>query len=315
VADIQTKIISLIKVARPIQWVKNVSVFAALVFSGNLYNKPLFIKAFWAFWIFCLASSATYILNDIFDAKKDALHPIKRMRPIASGKLPVTLAIIECVILALVSLQLANIISDLLFILVAFYLTLQVAYSTFLKKLAIIDIIVIATGFVIRIYAGAFAINAHLSVWFLLCVISTALFLAAGKRRAELSVVGKETKTRTSLGHYPRELLNSYVTMFANAAWMSWALFTFFESPAVPKNLWLFLADFSKTTTISKLLMITIPFAIFAIMRYQSLIFEGRSESPEKVLLTDSPLIASVMIWVILVIWVLYGTFQFTFAA
>lgn len=314
-ADIQTKIISAIKIARPIQWVKNISVFAALVFSGNLYHKILFENTFWTFWIFCFASSATYIFNDIFDAPKDRLHPIKKNRPLASGKLPLSFAIIECLFFCLIALQLANAISNLLFILVIAYLTLQVAYSSFLKKFAIIDIIIIATGFIIRVYAGAFAINAHLSVWFLLCVISTALFLASGKRRSELGIVGKDAKTRSSLNHYPRELLNSYVTMFANAAWMSWALFTFFESPAVPQNLWLFLAEFSKTTTISKLLMVTIPFSIFAIMRYQGLIFEGRSESPEKVLLTDIPLITSIAIWVILVIWVLYGKLQLNLAA
>jgi decaprenyl-phosphate phosphoribosyltransferase len=312
-ADISTKIISAIKIVRPLQWAKNLSVFAALIFSGNLYNKPLFLNIFWTFWIFSFAASATYIFNDIFDAPKDRLHPIKRNRPIANGTLPVPIAIAECIFLALMALMLANIISSLLFILILFYLILQVAYSAFLKKLAIIDIIVIATGFVIRVYAGAFAINAHLSVWFLLCVISTALFLASGKRRSELGNLGKDSGTRTSLGHYPKELLDSYVTMFASSAWLSWALFTFFESPAVPKNLWLFLAEFSKTTTISKLLMITIPFAIFAIMRYQGLIFEGRSESPEKVLLSDIPLVTSVLIWTFLVIWILYGGIQLGF--
>lgn len=311
-ANLSQQFINAVKIARPIQWVKNISVFAALVFSGNLYNKVLFTNTFWTFWIFCFISSATYIINDIFDVKKDRLHPIKKNRPLASGKLSIVVAIFECITLVVISLELSSMISGLVLAITLIYLLLQIAYSSFLKKLAIIDIIVIAAGFIIRVYAGAFAINAHLSVWFLLCVISTALFLASGKRRSELSLVGKDTKTRTSLGHYPKELLNSYVTMFANAAWMSWALFTFFESPAVPKNLWLFLAEFSKTTTISKLLMVTIPFAIFAIMRYQGLIFEGRSEAPEKVLLSDIPLITSIFIWVLLVIWVLYGGIQFT---
>lgn len=312
-ANIQTQIINAVKVTRPIQWVKNLSVFASLVFAGELYNKLLFINVFWTFWIFCFAASSTYIFNDIFDAPKDRLHPIKKNRPIASGKLSVPVAILECIFLATISLSLASAISSLLFILTLTYLIIQVAYSLFLKKLAIIDIIIIATGFVIRVYAGAFAINAHLSVWFLLCVISTALFLASGKRLAELGNLGRDSKTRASLGRYPRGLLSSYVTMFANAAWMSWALFTFFETPAVPKNLLLFLAEFSKTTTISKLLMLTIPFAIFAIMRYQGLIFEGRSEAPEKVLLKDISLMASVGIWTLLVIWILYGGIQLGF--
>src|SRR5260221_6608186 len=301
-ANIQTEIKSLILVARPIHWVKNLSVVAALIFSGLLYNKIFFVNTFLTFWIFSFAASATYILNDIFDVRRDRLHPIKKNRPIASGNLPISLAIFECFFLAGLALSLANLISSALFLLTFTYLIMQVLYSSFLKNLPIIDIIIIATGFVIRVYAGAFAINAHLSVWFLLCVISVALFLASGKRRAELGNIGKDGKTRLSLAKYPRELLNSYVTMFGNAAWMSWALFTFNEAPAVPKNLWLFLAEFSKTTTISKLLMVTIPIVIFGIMRYEALIFEGQSEAPEKVLLKDKALVISVLSWTILII-------------
>lgn len=309
--DIQTKIDSLvgnvIKVARPVHWVKNLSVFAALIFSGNLYDKHLFALVFWSFWVFNFAASTTYIFNDIMDAKKDRLHPIKRNRPIAKGTLPISIAIIECLTLFVISIILANRLSPALFLLVVIYLILQVLYSMFLKNVPIIDILIIATGFVIRVYAGAFVIDAHLSIWFLLCVISAALFLASGKRRAELGVMGDSGKTRESLAHYPKDLLNSYVTMFANSAWMSWALFTFFESPKTPQNLWLFLAEFSKTTSIQKLLMITIPVTIFAIMRYQSLIFAGRSEAPEKVLLTDKALVVSVGLWTGMVIWILYG--------
>ena len=312
-ANIQTQIKSLVLVTRPIHWIKNLSVFAALIFAGELYNKAFFINVFLTFWIFSFAASATYILNDIFDRNRDKLHPTKRNRPIASGNLPISLAILECVFLTALALTLASIISNALFLLTITYLIMQILYSSFLKNLPIIDIIIIATGFVIRVYAGAFAINAHLSVWFLLCVISVALFLASGKRRAELGLLGKDGKTRLALARYPRELLNSYVTMFGNAAWMSWALFTFFESPAVPKNLWLFLAEFSKTTTISKLLMITIPIVIFGIMRYEALIFEGQSEAPEKVLLKDKALVISVLSWTILIIWILYGGIMFHF--
>ncbi len=312
-ADIQTQIKSLIKIARPIHWVKNLSVFAALIFSGLLYEKVAFVNVFWTFWVFSFAASATYIFNDIFDAKRDRLHPIKKNRPIASGKLPVSLAILECGFLTVFALSVANSISGALFFLTLTYLILQILYSSFLKNLPIIDIIIIAAGFVIRVYAGAFAINAHLSVWFLLCVISVALFLASGKRLSELGSMGAEGKTRASLAKYSKELLNSYVTMFGSAAWMSWALFTFFETPAVPKNLWLFLAEFSKTTTISKLLMVTIPIVIFAVMRYQALIFEGRSEAPEKVLLKDVSLMVSIAVWTFLVVWILYGGFMLHF--
>ncbi len=298
----------LIKLARPLHWTKNLSIFAALVFSGDLYEKGTFFTVFLAFMAFNLAASSTYMFNDILDANRDRLHPIKKSRPIARGSVPKSLALILACLLAVTALTWASLLSYLFFLALLAYLLLQIAYSLFLKNLHIIDILIIASGFVLRVYSGAFVIDAHLSVWFLLCVISAALFLASGKRRAELGAVDKPGLTRKSLSHYSRELLNSYVTMFGNAAWMSWALFTFFEPTRIPPSLWLFLAELSKTTTINKLLMITIPVTIFGIMRYQNLIFEGRSEAPEKLLLTDIPLVASVAIWVGLVIFILYGT-------
>jgi 4-hydroxybenzoate polyprenyltransferase len=297
-----------IKVARPIHWIKNQSLFAALVFTRNLFVKILFVKVFWAFIVFNLATSAAYIFNDILDAKADRRHPIKKKRPIAAGKLSPLTALLVTLILALSSLYLALSLNSLFFFAVLTYLILQVLYSLGLKNLPILDILIIAFGFIIRVYSGAFVINAHLSVWFLLCVISASLFLAAGKRRAELNTIQFSSGlTRKSLGRYQRELLNSYVTMFGNAAWMSWALFTFFESPKAALDIWLFLAELSRTTTIDKLMMITIPVVIFGIMRYESLIFEGRSEAPEKVLLTDKALISSVALYAGLVIWILYG--------
>ena len=295
-------------VARPIHWVKNLTIFAPLVFTGTLFIKSYFINALFAFIVFCFATSATYVFNDVLDVEKDKIHPIKKNRPVASGKISVPMALLESIVLAIIAATLGESINHLFFFMVLAYMFLQVLYSLFLKNIAIIDILVIAAGFVFRIYAGAFVINAHLSVWFLLGVISIALFLASGKRRSELGMIDKtEGVTRKSLSNYSKTLLDSYVTMFGNAAWMSWALFTFFESPRVTLPLWLFLAEISKTTTINKLLMITIPLAIFGIMRYESLIFEDRSESPEKVLLTDKPLIASVISWVLIVIWIFYS--------
>ncbi len=301
-------LIEIIKVSRPIHWIKNLALFAALLFSGNLFFKPLLYKVVWAFFVFNLAASATYIFNDIKDVKFDKLHPIKKRRPMASGKLPVPVGLITAITFATAALILAAGINSLYFYIILGYLVLQLAYSLGLKNIPIIDILIIATGFVIRVYAGAFVIDAHLSVWFLLCVISVALFLASGKRRAELNIVEKTAQTtRKSLTKYKRELLNSYVTMFGNAAWMSWALFTFYESPKASLPVWLILAEFSRTTTVDKLLMITIPIVIFGIMKYQSLIFEGRSEAPEKLLLSDKALIVSILLWLGLVVSVLYG--------
>jgi 4-hydroxybenzoate polyprenyltransferase len=264
--------ISAIKLARPVHWVKNLALFAALVFSGELFTEGLLQTVIWAFISFCFVSSATYIINDIKDAKRDRLHPIKKNRPVASGAIPVHIAVFEALVFLALSLFIAVNLDSFLFTASVFaYFILQLLYSFFLKNLAIIDILIIASGFIIRVYAGAFVVDVHLSVWFLLCVISTALFLASGKRRAEYNIVGN-TKgvTRKSLLKYDGDLLSSYVTMFGSATWLSWALFTFFESPPAPLPVWLFLAELSRTTTINKL-------------------------------------VSSVALWVILIVWIIYG--------
>lgn len=310
----KTPIISVIsgviKVARPVHWVKNLSVFAALFLSGYLLDTASFKNVFWAFISFCFITSSTYIINDICDRKLDILHPIKKYRPIASGDLPIKMAIFELLSLLFAGLFVAIFANlDPFFLtIIIIYVILQLFYSLGLKNIAILDIVIIAAGFVLRVYAGAFVINAHLSVWFLLCVISVALFLASGKRRAELNVVqNTETLTRKSLGGYQKDLLNSYVTMFGNASWMSWSLFTFFESPRTSVPFWLILAELSKTTAIGKMLMFTIPVTIFGIMRYESLIFQEKGETPEKLLLTDKALMGAAVVWVFLVYWVLYS--------
>lgn len=300
--------IQMIKIARPIHWVKNLAIFGALLLTGTLYETGLFKDVFYAFISFSLATSATYIFNDIVDAKSDKIHPVKKNRPIASGKLPLFLAIVEMLFLIFISLSIAISLNQLFFTIVIVYLLMQLFYSLGFKNLHVIDILIIASGFILRVYAGAFIINAHLSVWFLLCVVSASLFLAAGKRRAEINLLeAVDGGTRKSLSKYTKELLNSYVTMFGNATWMSWSLYTFFESPKASLDFWLRLAELSRATTIDKLMMLTIPVVIFGIMRYEALIFEGKSEAPEKLLLTDKALIISLGLWVTIVYWILYS--------
>jgi len=301
-------LINLIKVARPLHWIKNLAVFSALIFSGTLLAPGYLEKTIIAFLSFCLVSSSIYIINDIFDAPKDRLHPIKKQRPIAAKLLSPQIALLESAVFFLASIRLADKLEGLFVITIVAYFIIQILYSSILKKIAVLDIIIIASGFILRVYGGAFAINAHLSVWFLLCVISVSLFLASGKRRAELSIFQtEEGDTRPALLGYHRELLNSYVTMFGNAAWMSWSLFTFFESPKISLPVWVLLAEISKTITVNKLLMITIPFVIFGIMRYEKLIFEEKTEGPEKVILKDTPLLVSVFTWATLVLFILYS--------
>ncbi len=300
--------LQIIRVARPIHWVKNFALFGALLLTGTLFEKGLFYDVLIAFIAFSFATSATYIFNDIIDSNLDKLHPVKKFRPIASGKLPIPIAIFEFFIFITLSLLIAYSLNQLFFSLIITYLIMQAFYSLGLKNMHVIDILIIASGFVIRVYAGAFIINAHLSAWFLLCVVSASLFLAAGKRRSEINLLeAVDGGTRKSLSKYSKELLNSYVTMFGNATWMSWSLYTFFESPKASFDFWLALAELSRATTIDKLMMLTIPVVIFGIMRYEALIFEGKSEAPEKLLLTDKALIIAIGLWVTLVYWIIYS--------
>lgn len=301
-------LIAAIKIARPIHWIKNFALFAAIFLTGTLFEKGLFQNVFVSFIAFSFSTSATYIFNDLMDVKKDRLHPSKKYRPLASGKLPIHLAVIEMVIFLILGLLIAETVNHLFFILLVVYLIMQFFYSIGLKNIHVVDILIIATGFILRVYAGALVIDAHLSVWFLLCVVSASLFLAAGKRRSEINLVeATDGGTRQSLSKYSRELLNSYVTMFGNATWMSWSLYTFFESPKASLDFWLVLAEVSRATTVNKLMMATIPIVIFGLMRYEALIFEGKSEAPEKLLLTDKALLIAVTLWVIVVYWIMYS--------
>ncbi len=301
-------VLQIIRAARPIHWIKNLALFGALLLTGTLYETGLFKDVLIAFFSFSFATSATYIFNDLLDLKSDRLHPVKKHRPIASGKLPAYIAILELIFFIFLSLTVAISLNQLFFTLTLVYLIIQIFYSLGLKNTPVIDILVIASGFIIRVYAGAFIINAHLSVWFLLCVVSASLFLAAGKRRAEINLLeAVDGGTRKSLTKYSKELLNSYVTMFGNATWMSWSLYTFFESPKASLDFWLRLAELSRATTIDKLMMLTIPVVIFGIMRYEALIFEGKSEAPEKLLLTDKALIIALGLWIAIVYWILYS--------
>lgn len=260
--------------------------------------------------IFTILTSAIYFFNDIIDVRRDKLHPVKKKRPIASGQISITVAGFAFMVGIFVSLSMAHLVSLFFFLACLAYFILQISYALILKKIVLIDILAIASGFIIRVYAGALAINVHMSVWFLLCVISLALFLAAGKRRTELTILEqKAARHRKTLTHYSPALLDSYLSMFANSAWMSYSLFTFFAPPPPIGQRILFLADLPLTFSgINKWLMITIPVVIFGIMRYLRIIHEGtRAESPEKVLLSDKTLSATVAIWIFLVVIIIYG--------
>jgi 4-hydroxybenzoate polyprenyltransferase len=299
----------LIKAARPRQWVKNFALFAALIFSGSLFNHPDQIKAFEAFLLFCGFSTATYLLNDVFDIERDRLHPFKKKRPIAAGIISPTVAVVIALVLIVILLPIAYKLAPAFFLASVLYLILQLFYSSFLKQVILLDVIVIATGFVLRIYAGVWAIDAHLNVWFLLSVTSFALFLAIGKRRSELTLMqANASKHRETLLHYPENLLDILTSMFANSTWLTYALFAFLQPPIItPLHLTSLFDQIDVSLGEAKYFMATVPVVIYGFMRYLYIIYEKKEgESPERVLITDTPLLSSVLIWLIMTIGIIY---------
>lgn len=304
-------LIALLKTLRPRQWIKNFALFGALIFAGLLYQKGAFELVLQAFFVFTILSSTTYIFNDLLDVKADRLHPFKKNRPIASGALPIPIAFFALIAGAIIGVTWAYSLNFYFFISCLVYLFVQILYTGYLKKVAIMDVIVIAFGYLIRVYAGAFVIQAHMDVWFLLTVISASLFLAVGKRRGEMTMMMSQVKgadTREALKRYTEKLLDIYTAMFATATWITYSLFTFNHPRIVPDGRALNLISILPRTLISeKWMMITIPFVVYGIMRYLQLIYEkNEGESPERVLLSDKPLIITVGTWVILLIGVLY---------
>lgn len=299
---------------RPRQWIKNLSLYAALVFSGFFFEPGYFGQVTIAFILFCALSSAVYIFNDIVDAEQDRLHPFKKKRPIASGELPARIAMAICGTLLVAVLLTAFMISTVFFLLCCAYVGLHVWYTYSLKHTAILDVMSIAAGFLLRVYAGAVVVNLHMSVWFLLTVISASLFLAVGKRQSERTLLrgrGEDlSKHRETLSHYTQRLLDVYVGMFANTTWLTYALYTFQRSEFKPEGV-LFVSLFAKlprTFTAEKWLMITVPLVIFGVMRYLQLVYEdNEGESPERVLLRDKPLLATAVLWGTLVMVLIYG--------
>lgn len=304
---------NILRLVRPRQWVKNFAVFAAITFTGELFNAPVFEKVLLSFFVFCGLSSATYIINDIFDVKKDRLHPFKKFRPIAHGDVPVSLAAFLAFSIMVLSLVAASSITTTFFILAIIYLIIQFLYSSFLKSLAVIDILAIAAGYILRVYGGEFASGYHISVWLLLTTISISLFLAVGKRRSELTLLSQNkdsniAATRKSLSHYSEKLLDVYASIFATSTFVAYSLFTFLENPGGFKlSIGILMPDFLPTFFQRKWLMITIIPVVYGLMRYLQDIYEKHEgESPEKVLFSDKPLLATVTIWAVLVVILIY---------
>lgn len=301
------------RLLRPRQWIKNIALFAAITFAGQLFETQVFSKVFLGFLVFCGLSSATYIVNDIYDVNKDKLHPFKKYRPLAHGDLPILLAAVIAALLIVISLSLGAFVTPAFFLTCIIYLLIQFFYSTIFKSIAVVDILAIATGYILRVYAGEFASGFHISVWLLLTTISISLFLAIGKRRSELTLLSNVhgaqiAETRKSLSHYSDRLLDVYASVFATSTFITYSLFTFLENPkGLRLSVDFFMPEFLPTFFQRKWLMITIIPVVYGIMRYLQDIYEkNEGESPEKVLFGDKPLLTTVVIWVLLVIMIIY---------
>ncbi|WP_161931618.1 decaprenyl-phosphate phosphoribosyltransferase [Candidatus Chazhemtobacterium aquaticus] len=303
---------ALFRTARPRQWIKNAALLAPVVFSGLLLVPGRLEKVVEAIVVFTLISASVYIFNDLLDIEADRKHPFKRKRPLASGELPVSLAVFAMLAGVIIGLAWAYAMNMFFFGICLTYLVVSgLLYTYWLKNIPILDVITIATGYILRVYAGAVVIDAHMNVWFLLTVISLSLFLAVGKRKSEMTLLrgsGNTAAVRETLKRYTEELLNIYTAMFATASWLSYALFTF-NQPRIEfeGKVLTFLSLLPKTFLSEKWLMATIPLVVYGVMRYMQLIYEkNEGESPERILLSDKPLIITVVLWGVMVLGLLY---------
>jgi 4-hydroxybenzoate polyprenyltransferase len=300
------KIPPLIIALRPNQWVKNLILFASIIFNGKLFDINYLALTTAGFVIFCAVSSASYLFNDIIDLPHDRVHPDKRKRPLAAGLIPVNVAIEVSFLLAFFGLIAAILLSPMFLFVTAIFTLLHALYSIVLKKYAVLDILGIAFSFILRAFAGEVLTGFHLPFWLFLTILFVALFVASTKRHAELLREG--TTARPALFQYRENLLNFYTSMFGSAAILAYALFTFLEEPpqfnAPIRN---FLYNVLPHAIDRKWMIITIPFVIFGLMRYAQLAYEGReAEKPEKIITTDVPLIVSIAIWGLMIITILY---------
>lgn len=279
---------------RPRQWVKNVFVFAGLVFAQKLFT-PAAGAAAATFVVFCGLSGAVYLLNDVADRDKDRLHPTKRRRPIASGRLSVRVGVTVALALIAAGLGASFAIAPPLAAVSAGYVALLIAYSVWLKHIVIVDVLVVSAGFVLRAVAGAVAIHVEISGWLLICTILMALFLAVGKRRHEyLTLADAAARHRPILAQYSAGLLDQMIAVVTASTVTAYALYTM--SPET-------VAKFR-----TQLLPVTLPFVLYGIFRYLYLLYRRElGGNPSELFLNDRPLLLNTLLWVLAVLLVIYG--------
>jgi len=284
---------ALIKAMRPRQWTKNGFVFFALIFDKQLFSLGPFLRTLVGFFLFCLISSAVYLLNDISDIEADRQHPEKKHRPLASGELPIGMAQSAAFILTLTSLSLGYLLEPVFAGILALYFVINLLYSRWLKHVPIIDVLIISSGFVLRVAAGVALITVErFSPWLYMLTILFSLYIGLGKRRAEMDLLAEDASAhRKVLDGYTIPLLDQYITIVSGMTIVAYSLYTF-SAPNLPEN---------------HSMMLTIPFVVYGIFRYLQLIQTGHvAGAPDEVALKDRPLQATVLLWGLAVIAVFY---------
>jgi len=277
---------------RPLQWTKNGVVLAPLIFGELLTDWHALARAGAAAVAFCAAGSALYLVNDWCDAEADRQHPLKRYRPVAAGRLGAGVLIVSIVGLLAAAAFTSWLVERTLLVVLAGYAGLMLAYTLILKHFVLIDVFVIAGGFVLRAIAGAVAVGVPLSPWLYVCTVLLALFLGFAKRRHEMVLLDDRAMDhRRILNDYSVPLLDGLLAVTAAATLMAYSLYTF-SAPNLPEN---------------HAMMLTIPFVLYGILRYLYLVYsQNQGGLPEQVLLTDWPLLASIVLWGLAVICILY---------
>lgn len=281
----------LLRAARPYQWIKNLLLYAGFLFTlGTGSSRVAFVRATAGVLIFCFLSASAYILNDVLDAESDRSHPAKRDRPIASGRLAAGPALIASVVVGCAALGAAFLMDTGFGLIAAVYVVLTLAYSVFLKRVVLLDVIVLALGYVVRAVAGAIIIHVPASFWLALCTMLLALFIGLCKRRAELSSLNAAIPLREVLADYSLPLLDQMIGVVTSSALLAYALYTYFTpTNPVAALAWRFE---------NHLLTFTIPFVVYGIYRYLYLVYQrNEGESPEALFLHDAPLRYNTAVW------------------
>ena len=276
----------LLRALRPQQWIKNLFVFAPLIFSQNVLNRALVLRAGLAFLAFCLISSAVYLLNDLRDIEEDRQHPLKVQRPLASGRLKRSAAVAPLAIIAPAGFLVALLVNRSFVFIALGYFALQIAYTLWLKHVVILDVFVVAAGFLLRVVAGGFAIHVYLSSWLLICTTLLALFLAMGKRRHEIVLMeGRAASHRPILKEYNTYLLDQMISVVTASTLLAYCLYTISEETV---------AKFG-----TRNLIFTVPFVLYGIFRYLYLIHQkAEGGTPESLIIRDKPLLVAIALWI-----------------